>query len=101
MPAITIPLDETHGDRHEWCRAMLMTLGVVGGGCDVAVIDTGVDPDWLTAQGLPHPPTIITHDLTRRQEGWQEPPGRPHGSRCTAARTDPCRGQRERSSRGA
>jgi hypothetical protein len=84
MPAITIPLDETHGDRHEWCRAMLMTLGVVGGGCDVAVIDTGVDPDWLAAQDLPHPPTITTHDLTRRQEGWREPSGRPHGSRIIA-----------------
>jgi hypothetical protein len=84
MPVIDIPLERTHASRHEHCRAMLAAQGVVGGGCDVAVIDTGVDPDWLETLARSHKTDIIAYDFTRNQEGWREPPGKSHGSRIIA-----------------
>jgi len=88
MPVLEIPLERTHPDRHEWCRGILASFGVVGAGCSVAVIDKGVDPEWLAAQDLVGPRDVVPLDFTRGQEGPREPPGdqpgERHGSRIIA-----------------
>jgi hypothetical protein len=81
MPVIDIPLDHTHADRHEYCRDIMAALGFQGAGCEVAVLDTGIDPGLISRVKLPLQGNVTAHDFTRRGEGWREPSEQPHGSR--------------------
>ena len=84
MPSYDIPLERTHPFRHELSRVILTGIGARGAGCTVAVIDTGIDPDYFTERAfLDARPNVIAHDFTRGQEGWKET-GTPHGSRIIA-----------------
>jgi hypothetical protein len=85
MPKIAIPLEQTQPARHDRCRTLLGRLGADGTGATVAVIDSGVDPDWLAGRHVTaKTPAVRAHDFTAGHEGWRETMRPPHGSRIVA-----------------
>jgi len=81
MPVIQFPLDESHPKRHELTVLLLMCLDGTAGGVKVAVIDTGVDRDWL-ADNCPNTPKIVSSlDYTKHKEGPFDTTLTSHGSR--------------------
>jgi len=75
-------LDAAHPARHEYCKHFIWQLGVMGQGCKVAVIDSGVDLDWLHANGdSARFARVVPVDLTPGKEGALDESAEHHGSR--------------------
>ncbi len=76
------PLDLSHGRRHEDCKALLWQIGFMGQGCKVAVLDTGVDLDWLRENGdTARDTTFHPLDFTPASEGPGDSAPGLHGTR--------------------
>jgi hypothetical protein len=76
------PLDRAQPFRHEYCKTLIWQLGVMGQGCKVGVIDTGIDLAWLRGDGdVAKFATIHAYDLTPEREGPDDVSEEHHGSR--------------------
>ncbi len=76
------PLDRSHVRRHEDCKFLLWQTGFMGQGCKVAVVDTGVDLDWLRENGDPAQDTTVHPlDFTPASEGPGDSAPGLHGTR--------------------